>query len=68
MVPGIDKNPSFNVLHLDPETMLPQDYYVHSFNLTEANMTPEKNPDWKVWRDYRKDYNMTDLSPKSFLQ
>ena len=47
--------------------MLPQDYYVHSFNLTEANLTPDKNPDWKMWLDYRKEYNMTDLSPRSLL-
>lgn len=30
-------NPGFSVLHLDPKTLLPVDYYVYAMNLTEAN-------------------------------
>jgi len=31
------KNPNFNVIYLDPETMLPLDYEIHYFNITTAN-------------------------------
>ena len=31
------KFPNFNVIYLDPETMLPLDYEVHYFNITNAN-------------------------------
>jgi hypothetical protein len=31
------KHPNFNVIYLDPETMLPLDYEIHYFNITTAN-------------------------------
>lgn len=31
------KSPSFNLVYLDPETMLPVDYECYSMNITEAN-------------------------------
>lgn len=63
-----NKNPSFNVIELDPKTLLPIDYYVYAMNLTEANKSPDQDPDWKVFYDYRKTYNMTDLSPTSWIE
>ena len=35
------KPPSFNVVYLDPDTMLPIDYEVYAFNLTHANQFDE---------------------------
>ena len=58
------KNPSFNVIYLDPATMLPVDYEVYAFDLQKANS--KDKPEWNLKYDYRKIYNMTDLSPDSF--
>lgn len=39
------KNPSFNVVYLDPETMVPVDYETYSFDIREANIVGQ--PSWK---------------------
>jgi hypothetical protein len=31
------KNPSFNVIYLDPDTMLPIDYETYGFDIQQAN-------------------------------
>ena len=58
------KPPSFNVMYVDPATMLPVDYEVYAFDLDKANSNGL--PEWNLKYDYRQTYNMTDLSPDSF--
>ena len=58
------KPQSFNVIYLDPETMLPIDFESIAFDLDHANAYDE--PIWYKKYDYRKTYNMADLSPQSF--
>jgi hypothetical protein len=60
------KPPSFNVLHLDPETMLPVDFETYAFDLDHANLYDE--PKWERKFNYTETYNMKDLSPGSFLK
>lgn len=60
------KPPSFNVVYLDPETLLPVDLETYAFDLVHANKFDE--PKWDLMYDYRKEYNMTDLSPDSFMK
>ena len=55
------KPPSFNVMYLDPDTMLPVDYEGHAFDLDHANKYDE--PKWGKFYDHRDFYNLTDLSP-----
>lgn len=53
-------NPSFRVLEVDEETMLPVKIHTHIFNISS---------DEKVWRwdhELTELYDMEDLSPKSF--
>ena len=60
------KNPSFNVIYLDPETMLPVDYESHSFDLERANAKDEAV--WSKQYDVKEYYNMSDLSPQSYWE
>ena len=60
------KPPSFNVVYLDPETMLPVDYETYAFDLELANSKDEVV--WRKMYDYREAYGIDDLSPKSFLE
>lgn len=60
------KNPSFNVLKMDSETLLPIDFETHNFELVHANKYDD--PKWTVKFDYRTFFNLTDLSPRSFLE
>lgn len=59
------KPPNFNVVYLDPETMLPLDYEIHVFDLEYANL--EDKPLWKLKYDYRPLFDMKDLSPESMF-
>lgn len=59
------KPPSFNIAYLDPETLVPVDFETVAFDLDHANKYDE--PRWNVVIDYRKDYNLPDLSPQSFM-
>jgi hypothetical protein len=54
----------FDVIYLDPETMLPVDLETYKFDIEYANKNDQ--PKWDLYIDYRKDYNLTDLSPGSF--
>ena len=60
------KNPSFNVIYVDPDTMLPVDYESHAFDLEHANKYDE--PKWAKYYDVKELYNMTDLSPHSYWE
>ena len=61
----IGKNPSFNVIYLDPETMLPLEYETYAFDLTYANQ--HDDPRWFKEFDYKQNFTMPDLSPESFM-
>jgi len=60
------KPPSFNVVYLDAETMLPIDYETHVFDLEHANKFDE--PKWDLKYNYRTEYGIKDLSPASFFE
>lgn len=56
-------NPSFRIYDIDYETGYPVKAYKYYFNITQAN---EGNPEWAFAFEMTEEYNMTDLSPKSF--
>lgn len=58
------KPPSYDIIYLDPETMLPVELETYAFDLETANKNDTTN--WNLYLDYRKDYGMADLSPESF--
>jgi hypothetical protein len=58
------KPPSFNVIYLDPETMLPVDYEAYALDLDHANDHDETI--WSRKNNYRDYFHLQDLSPQSF--
>lgn len=57
------KPPSFDIVYVDPESMLPIDVETHTFDLVHANKYDE--PKWDVKYDWRKYYNISDFSPNN---
>lgn len=57
---------SFNVMYLDPDTLLPVDFETHAFDLDYANANDK--PKWYMKYNWRERYNMEDLSPESFMK
>ena len=67
ITPYDGSNPVFVVIDLDPETLFPLDIHSYSFDLFEANARgPDIKPDWHKIYSYKEQFNMPDLSPKSF--
>lgn len=58
-------NPSWGVMKLDAETMLPLNIYTYYLDVTEANATGEAK--WELLHDMLETYDMKDLSPSSYL-
>lgn len=59
------KPPSFNLIYIDPDLMIPVDYESWAFDLDKANS--EDKPTWFRKYNYRDTYNLEDLSPRSFM-
>ena len=58
------QNPSFMVLDLDAEMMVPTNMHSYYIDVEEANESG--SPDWTELHDYLDAYSMPDLSPSSF--
>jgi hypothetical protein len=57
------KAPNFDIVYLDPDTMLPIDLETWVFDLDFANNND--TPSWYQFINVREEYNLTDLSPSS---
>ena len=55
-------NPSFNVITLDAELMIPINQETYYFNITAANLG---KPEWKLLHDFTQYYKIGDMSPDS---
>jgi len=60
------KKPTFVVLEMDPDTLIPVNLNTYSFDIKHANKFNE--PKWDLDYDFKEVYNLTDLSPKSFSE
>ncbi|XP_063243966.1 sphingomyelin phosphodiesterase-like isoform X2 [Bacillus rossius redtenbacheri] len=61
--PFIDVNPSYKVYTVDPASWHVADAVAWSFNLTEANLRPEREPAWRELYSMREEYGLRDLLP-----
>ena len=55
------KPPSFSVVYLDPDTMLPLNFETYAFDLDFANTHDLEK--WDLMWNFKDTYNLTDLSP-----
>ena len=61
VTPYSNKEPNFNVIYLDPETMLPLDYENYVFDIDRANWYDQ--PVWNLKFEQKQYFEMEDLSP-----
>ncbi len=66
LTPNYNRNPTFSVVELDAEYMIPLNIKTYYLNLTQANDVDAAY--WSPLQDIKKDYNLTDLSPQSIGQ
>jgi len=59
-----NKAPNFAVTEIDPDLLIPLDYFVYAFDLDYANT--HNIPKWSLKFDYKDFFSLPDLSPKSF--
>lgn len=57
-------NPSFMVLDLDSELMVPTNKHTYYIDMNVTNKNGQ--PDWTELHDYIEEYSMLDLRPSSF--
>ena len=60
-------NPAFVVVEWDEEYMVPVNIITYYMNLTEANLTPDEEPKWRVLHNWLDEYKLKDLSPSSMI-
>ena len=51
-------NPSYALIDIDAETLLPVNYRIFAFDLTEANANGDAQPNWRLFTDYTQDYGL----------
>ena len=59
------KNPSFHIIDIDAETLLPLEISTHYLDIEKANA--EGKPTWKLSHNYTGTFEMKDLSPSSMV-
>ncbi|CAH0560165.1 unnamed protein product [Brassicogethes aeneus] len=65
LVTYVDSNPSYKVIEVNNETYNLNDIVEWTFNLTEANLSPEIGPNWYKLYSFKHAYNLADLKPKT---
>jgi translation initiation factor RLI1 len=58
--PEFGKNPSFNVIDIDAEYLVPINIHTYYMNLTHSNLksqiNPQYRPEWLYLHDYLQEY------------
>ena len=60
------KEPSFQVMTIDPDTLIPLTLKTYAFNISHSNLF--NDPSWSLQYDNRETYALQDLSPSSFMK
>ncbi|XP_055585560.1 sphingomyelin phosphodiesterase-like [Uranotaenia lowii] len=61
-------NPNYVVYYVDPETYQVTDYDSYYYNLTEANLYPDRPPVWTKLYSFAEEFGIRNLSPASVDQ
>lgn len=61
--PHVGMNPSYRLYTVEPNTFEVIDLDTFTFNLTEANLTPNQPPEWFKAYNFREAFGVEDLSP-----
>ncbi|XP_030760457.1 sphingomyelin phosphodiesterase-like isoform X3 [Sitophilus oryzae] len=66
LTPYTKYNPNYKILSVDPNTFDILDVETYFFNLTEANLHPDRTPRWTRLYSLKEAYSFPDLSPENF--
>ncbi|XP_041971313.1 sphingomyelin phosphodiesterase-like [Aricia agestis] len=58
-------NLNYKIATIDPESFGPLNIANYVYNLTEANLTPNRSPHWFQLYDFKNSFELQDLSPSS---
>ncbi|KAM3967351.1 sphingomyelin phosphodiesterase 1 [Aphomia sociella] len=58
-------NLNYKIVDFNPETFQPNNILNYIYNITEANLTPQRRPHWFQLYDMLNTYGLSDLSPTS---
>uniref|UniRef100_A0A182W755 Sphingomyelin phosphodiesterase n=1 Tax=Anopheles minimus TaxID=112268 RepID=A0A182W755_9DIPT len=58
-------NPNYKVFQFDPVTFVPLEQETWMYNLTEANLTPDRRPSWYRMYTFKNHFQLPDLSVNS---
>lgn len=58
-------NPNYKIYRVSGRDYAVMDYENWTYNLTQANENPEKNPEWYKSYSFKEEYNLQDLSIRS---
>ena len=61
LTPYTNKNPSFTVIEVDEEFMIPVNFETYYFNLTKANSGEQTT--WEIFHDFKEHYEIETVSP-----
>lgn len=63
-----DLNPNYRIYTVDPEAFQVNGHETWIYNVTEANLTPDRNPRWFKEYDLVEEFGIANLSPASMDQ
>ncbi|CAG4993116.1 unnamed protein product [Parnassius apollo] len=58
-------NLNYKIATFDPSTFEPQNIVNYVYNLTEANLTPDRRPHWFQLYDMKNDFAISNLNPET---
>lgn len=58
-------NPNYKIYEVNENSYKVEDYETWIYNLTKANETPDKNPEWFKSYSFKEEYGLSDTSPNS---
>ncbi|KXJ72005.1 sphingomyelin phosphodiesterase-like [Aedes albopictus] len=64
-VPFSNYNPNYVVYYVNPQTFEVTDFESYYFNLTEANLHPQRDPLWTPLYSFSQDFTISNVSPAS---
>lgn len=66
LTPFLKYNPNYKIVNVDPDTFDILDIETYYFNLTEANLYPDRTPRWKLLYSMKEAYQFDALTPRNF--
>ncbi|KAG8316618.1 hypothetical protein J6590_046664 [Homalodisca vitripennis] len=68
VTPFTNVNPNYRIYTIHKQTLEVEDFDTYTYNLTEANQTPDSPPNWIKLYSFKQAYNIPSLKPYNIDQ